>query len=456
MLKYAAIRCALLLPSLCIIAVLAFALSQAIPGDQAEALMIQQGISPDSKRAEAEYLRNYKSLGLENPIFYFSVSPQYYPTNIHSIISREERQLTRELLKSHFSFQKISAYLSARNLLVDSLPTLSESAGTELLKKSVFYAVHPDSLRLLQQQIRTKFTHSRITSPVADAISDMLEHRQNVYYPVLHWHGTSCRFHLWISHLARGDAGSSLRDGLPVHEKVGKAFVWTLFLAFTSLFVSLCISVPSGVLAGYYHRKAWDKVSHIVWMILYSMPVFWLASLLIVYFTSDQYGSWLHIFPLPGDWYIASGESFLTTMSNYAGQMILPVLCLVANDIAVLSRMIRNNTIAVKSKLYFLTALASGQSDRVLMQYTIFPQVLLPILTTMAARLPSALAGALIVEVIFGIPGMGRLMYQSITGADWPVVLGILMVMSLISMLVMLLTDLLNAFVNPKIRKALT
>jgi len=122
-LKYAAIRCALIVPSLCLIAILAFILSQAIPGDQAEVMMLQQGISPDSKRAEAEYIRNYKRLRLDLPIFYFSVTPQFYPENIHANPSRDERRLTSELLRVHFPILYISAYVAERKKVSDSLQT---------------------------------------------------------------------------------------------------------------------------------------------------------------------------------------------------------------------------------------------------------------------------------------------------------------------------------------------
>lgn len=136
--------------------------------------------------------------------------------------------------------------------------------------------------------------------------------------------------------------------------------------------------------------------------------------------------------------------------------MILPVLCLVANDLALLSRIVRNQASSVKEKYFILTAIASGQSDKTIMMNHILPHVMYPMITVLAGRLPSSLAGALIVEVIFGIPGMGRLLHQSISGADWQVVFGILLLISVVSIIAMLLADLLQAWLNPKLQTTLS
>ena len=187
-------------------------------------------------------------------------------------------------------------------------------------------------------------------------------------------------------------------------------------------------------------------------MIIYAIPVFWLASLLIIYFTSDRYGAWMNIFPSPGLWYIPEGQSMWTTFSMYGSQLILPIICMVANDIALLSTMVRNNVAAEKSKLYVLMAYAKGLSQQQVLTKHILPNVLLPLITIAGSRLAAGLAGALIIEVIFNIPGMGRLMYDSIFAADWNVVFGILVVLSLLTILILLITDVLYAIADPRIK----
>ena len=133
--------------------------------------------------------------------------------------------------------------------------------------------------------------------------------------------------------------------------------------------------------------------------------------------------------------------------------MVLPIICMVANDIAQISTIIRNNTAEQKSKTYILMARAKGLTDRSILSKHILPNILLPLITIAGGRLASGLSGALIIEVIFNIPGMGRLMYDSILGSDWNVVFGILIVLSVVTILFLTITDILYAWANPKIQQ---
>lgn len=453
MLSFVLKRLLLIIPSLLVVVFLAFLLGEAAPGDAAEAMLSLQGISSDSRNAKDEYVRNYKQLGLDKPGFYFSVTPNYYPENLNHIAEKQDRQLITALLNQRIPFSTISDYMTEREGCIATLNNTHSTDADNLMLRRLLLASHPDTLKKLQQQLKTQAV--TICQNTASKIDLMLKKQQAWFYPVFHWHGLSNRFHHRLQHLFRGDMGTSLRDGLPVFQKIAKAFSWTLVLAVGNLFFSFLIAVPSGLLAGFYHKSLWVPLSNVLWLILYSMPVFWLASLLIIYCTTDAFSPWLHWFALPGAWYIPPGESFFESLSRVAGQLVLPIICLMANDIAFLARLVRNQTFSVKSKPFFLTALASGQTDFTLIRYHILPLVLTPVITQLAGRIPSTLAGALLVEVIFGIPGMGRLIFQSIEGADWPVVSGIVVIISLLTMISMLLADILYTLSNPKVRASL-
>ena len=159
----------------------------------------------------------------------------------------------------------------------------------------------------------------------------------------------------------------------------------------------------------------------------------------------------MDIFPAPGNWFFADHLSFFQTVANYSGQLILPVLCLAANDIAQLSRVVRNNVINQKSALYVKFALSKGLNSTQTLFRHILPNVMIPLITIIGARIPAGLSGALVIEVIFNIPGMGRLMFDSIFSADWNVVFGILIIISFFTITFMLITDLLYAIANPRI-----
>jgi len=134
--------------------------------------------------------------------------------------------------------------------------------------------------------------------------------------------------------------------------------------------------------------------------------------------------------------------------------LVLPIICLVANDIAYLSRLTRNNIIFQQMKGFVTMAKAKGLDDRKILTRHILPNALIPIITIIAGSIPAGLSGSLIIEVIFNIPGMGRLMFDSIYSSDWNVVFGILIIISIFTIIFLLLADLLYGWLNPKIKLA--
>jgi peptide/nickel transport system permease protein len=443
--------------------IVAFFLSKMVPGDAAESLMHLHGVQAESNNAKIEYERNYTLLGLDKPIFYFTILPNFYPDNINSIISATDRELIDGLLKQKLPYHAIHEYMDAKTQSIKIIQAWNQNgsfSSQEEVKKmisDVAFASEANQIKHIWTKIKKVIPDSVITKCNAFQSAEILaKSKINWYYPTLRWHGIDNQFHQWASGLLRGDLGISIKDGGKVSKKILSALQWTFLLSVINLILSSLIAIPSGMIAGFNVGSWYDKISGFIWLLLYSIPVFWLASLLIVYCTSGKYGTWLNIFPVPGLWYIPEGQNIWTTISQYSHQLVLPIICLVANDIAQLSRIVRNNVIEQKSKMYVLMAKAKGVGDFGLLTQHIFPNILIPLITVLGGKLPSGLAGALIIEVIFNIPGMGRLMYNSIFSADWNVVFGILIMVSIITMLAMLITDLLYAYVNPKIKSGLS
>lgn len=453
----------LLLPTIFLVMVVAFFLSKSVPGDAADAMLALHGVNLESPSAKVEYERYYKSLNLDKPVFYFSIIPHFYPDNIHSIVSSTERQQVEALLKQKLPFVNAQNYIREKNksslTIIEQIKNLDSAKQEDiksLLSKANF-ETDIDKIPTHWMSIKKNLPDSTVQNVDIFAISEKLTSSVvNFYYPVLRWHGFTNQFHVWIVKVLHFDLGISIKDGRLVAQKILSAFKWTLLLSLINVFFSTLIAIPSGVLAGYKPGSWMDKFLGVFWLLLYSIPVFWLASMLIVYCTSSRYGVWLDIFPVPGLWYIPDGQSMWSTIVQYSHQLILPVICLVANDIAQLSRIVRNNVIEQKYKMYVLMAKAKGVSDLKLLTNHIVPNVMIPLITVIGGKLPAGLSGALIIEVIFNIPGMGRLMYNSIFHADWNVVFGILIVVSLATMLVMLISDILYAYANPKIKTGMS
>lgn len=447
-------RIFLIIPTLLLIALTAFFLSKLVPGDPADSMMTLQGITSDNPREKQEYAKLYKDLHLDIPIFYCSLLPNFYPDNINKIIDRDERNLAKALLKQKVPFRAIQSYLKSRDIFlsVSTQDSLAKSLWSEW-KNPIRFESDLNILAAISTTLQLTDTQLQfVVNQLIASIQNMKSAQVHIYYPTWRWQGTQNQFHQWLVQIFEGNFGISTKDGRAVLPKIGTAIQWTLLLSIISLLISLIISVPLGLYTGLKQGTRFDKVNQVIWLIFYAMPVFWLASLLIIYCTSDRYGSWLNIFQIPGLWYIPKGQSTITAFLNYSHQLILPILCMVANDIAPFSTLVRNNVIEQKSKPYILMAYAKGLKPNKILFNHILPNVMLPLITIIGGRLASAMSGALIIEVIFNIPGMGRLMYDSIYAGDWNVVFGILLVLGAITMIVLTITDILYAWYDPRVR----
>ncbi|MBK9737677.1 MAG: ABC transporter permease [Saprospiraceae bacterium] len=450
MAKYALKRILLIIPTILLVMILAFFLSKAVPGDQAESLLTLQGITPENPNGAIEYKRNYYRLFLDKPNFYFSVLPDFYPENINNIARSAIRNQVRALLSHKLSFQRIEAFIEARDAFIINMHDSVKNEYVSRLKFTTDTIEMKNTISMIKNFTPTE--NNILFDKMNKAFESLLSSRSNIYYPVFHWHGSENQFHKWATQIASGNLGISLKDGVPAGSKIKTAMRWTILLLVLNLIFTCLIAIPIGLYSGYYPKGTFDTISSFFWLMIYSIPVFWLASLLIIYFTSDRYGSWMNIFPPTGSWIIEEGTSFFSQTLQFSGKLVLPLICLVANDISYLSRLTRNNVINQKKSLYTTMARAKGLSDKKVLYKHIFPNVLIPLVTIIAGSIPAGLSGSLIIEVIFNIPGMGRLMYDSIYASDWTVVFGVLIIISISTILFLLLSDMLYAYLHPKIR----
>jgi len=440
-----------MVPTLLLVILTAFVISRIVPGDIAQSVLSMQGINPESSSYPTEYMRAYTSLGLDKPNFYFSVVPDYYPENLNAIISQDTRSYIKTLLRQKYSYNEIKNFLDAKEALIKELDTVKVE---KVVQFKTALASHTGWDDLESTALPTPEDPVLARNPQWNKYSEswqiLKDSRAGFYMPKFVWHGTQNQFHSWVKGIYSGNLGHSIKDGRAVSFKIRQALGWTLILVFFNMTISVLISLPAGLAAGYYNGGRFDRWSGILWLALYSVPVFWLASLLVTFFTQGSGDEWYRIFPVPGTWH--TEDNIFGFLLENGSQLILPVICLVANDIAQLSRLVRDNVINQKSKLYILMVRAKGLDDYQVMKKHILPNALIPLITAIGGKIPSSLSGALIVEVIFNIPGMGRLMFDSIRATDWNVVFGIIIIISVFTIFFMLLTDVIYAYVNPKIQ----
>ncbi len=465
MLRHIVIRSVMIIPTLLIVSILAFALSISTPGDEISQALALEGVSlKDDRVSVANYYKQYeqkvKQLGKDKPIFYVTIQPSHYPLHKEwSDVNTYNRDNIKLLIQANISLESAKKYIAGirifENKYFDFKDELSLSFKRDW-KQSISQLRKPEQLGPIRKQLIYLANEYQDTPQIDDITELLLQipadgiHR-NWHLPALHWHGLDNQYHAWISAFIIGNYGTSMLDAKPVYTKIWTAIKWTALLILMSLIFSLVISIPLATLSAYYANSPLDRWISAISLAIYSVPVFWMATLLIVYFTTDTYSKWLDIFPSPASFYSESETGVFGLLAKYFGRLILPVICISLKDIAYLTRVIRADLIKESAKEYATTLKAKGVNKWGTMWKHILPNSMISTVTIIISGIPLALAGTLIIEVIFNIPGMGRLMYSSITQSDWNVVYAILMLISLVTVIFFLIGDILYALLNPRI-----
>ena len=242
------------------------------------------------------------------------------------------------------------------------------------------------------------------------------------------------QYFTWLGNVAQGDFGRSVvRTGEPVHEMVLEAAWPTMQLNVLALFVSTLVAVPAGVMAAMRRYSLLDSATMAWASAGIALPNFWIGLMLIILFAQQ-----LSLLPPYGS---GSWKHF-----------ILPVVVLAINEIALLTRLMRGATLEVMNQDFVTTARAKGLAERLVLVRHIVRNSLLPAITVIGLRVAFLLSGTIVVETIFAWPGIGRLFYDSILRLDYQVVQAIVVLFTVLVILANILTDLLYALVDPRIR----
>lgn len=247
----------------------------------------------------------------------------------------------------------------------------------------------------------------------------------------------------WITHIARGDWGHSLRNELPILPLVLARLPLTYELAFLALVIALAIGVPAGIIAGLKSDTLIDGLVRLAALMGLAVPHFLLATLLILIFS--RYLGWLPPVGFVG--------AFVDPARNLQG-LILPAVALSMGVAADVMRMLRASIVEVYHEDYIRTARSKGVGERHVAVRHALRNALIAVVTLVAIRVGYLLAGAVIVEEIFSLPGMGRLLLNAVLQRDYPVVQACVMVVATTFVLVNLFADILYAYLDPRIRYA--
>jgi peptide/nickel transport system permease protein len=253
----------------------------------------------------------------------------------------------------------------------------------------------------------------------------------------------------WLTRLARLDFGRSfLPDGKPVLTKIGERLPVTLMLNIVEMLIILAVAVPIGVMSAVRQGSNFDKVTTLFVFIGFATPDFWLALLLMSLFGAQL--GWLPISGLRSlNWEYLS---FWQQQFDFVSHLALPIAVATFGGLAGFSRYMRQSMLEVVRQDYVQTARAKGLSEQVVIGKHALRNALLPVVTILGLSLPGLIGGSVIIESIFAIPGMGQLMVQSIYARDYPVVMGNLVVVAVLTLFANLFADIAYGLVDPRIR----
>ncbi|MEO6189167.1 MAG: ABC transporter permease [Saprospiraceae bacterium] len=301
--------------------------------------------------------------------------------------------------------------------------------------------LYSDSLQIIKKPFKPifywsvlpRFTKEEKLDPSSLPLSGIL--------PVFKWNGIHNVYHEWLT-----QTSYSLRDSKDVSAKVFEAIQWTLVIQIPALILIFILGI---YLAEWSVKSKNNNAGIRVTKILtafHSVPVFWLASLLLIFFTGQGF---LHIFPssfVSAD--VVSPFEFWTTKIHY---IILPLIAIVLPALAVIYNLARNNILSNMEKPFWKRTMSSGLSQNEAIKQEARPLAMIPLIAWIASAIPFLISGSIIIENIFSIPGTGRLLFQSIGFRDWPVVHALFMLASFLTILGIQIAELVQLKLDPRL-----
>jgi peptide/nickel transport system permease protein len=246
----------------------------------------------------------------------------------------------------------------------------------------------------------------------------------------------------WFGNIARGDLGGSIATGETVVQIIMTGLPKTLSLASLSFLIAVAIAVPAGIVAALRRNTPFDTIASVIAFIGVSMPSFWLGILLIL------------VFAVQLRWLPAIGYAELTEdgFVEWLRRLILPSIAIGAGYSAILMRFVRAGLLEVLGSDYVRTARAKGVREGAVVLRHALRNALIPVVTVIGIQLALLLSGTVVVETVFSIRGIGRILVGAIFDRDYPIVQGVILLIAAIFVLANLIVDILYTVIDPRIR----
>jgi len=278
------------------------------------------------------------------------------------------------------------------------------------------------------------------------------------YIPKIIWYGYHNQYHQWLfggansKGIIRGDFGISYIKKEPVISIIKDKLIWSVFFSVVSIILAYMISIPIGIKFAEKPNSKSSKITQVTLFLLYSMPSFFVGILLLILFANPDV---ISIFPPSGIKPIegyADGASIFSKFIDSFPYMILPMICYTYSSLAFISKLTATSIHEQLGLDYIKTARAKGLSEKKIIYKHALKNSALPLITVFSSVFPSIVGGSVIIESIFTIPGMGLETVKAIISQDYPIVIAVITLSSVLTIFSYLLADILYAWVDPRIR----
>jgi peptide/nickel transport system permease protein len=490
MMKYILQRLLLFIPTLFVVSLLAFYISVKSPGDPVEILTGsggQQGGASNQSVSEAMKDSVRARLGLDKPLFYFSLTTQSACDTLYRIPSKKHRASLEKLSHRYGNWTAVSAWyhslqdfaqflalqnpdsLYARSM-VKKDTAMVESISLNALNETMIQATNmvltlmestdPQVMEMKLDSLPKLFAGIPVLQEGTKHVAllqqkykdlDLQASPMNTWIPAIHVYGFDNQYHRWLMALLQGDFGISYYDKKPIAEKIWEKFFISFKLIFFSVLLAYLISIPIGVMSARRKGSMLERSTSLVLFMLYSLPSFFVGMLLLMVFANPDMLVW---FPESGymdPMHYDPNWNFLRRWSAEMPYMVLPLITYTYSSIAFISRIMRTGMLENLSSDFIRTARAKGLPERTVIWKHAFRNSLLPVITIFVNIFPMAIGGSVIIETIFTYPGMGLASYEAIQNYDYPAIVAIFTLSGFLTMVGYLVADILYAIVDPRI-----
>lgn len=409
-----------------------FILSKSVPGDPLDRILgtsAEQKLITNSENWNEEISHYRKMYGLDLPVFYLGVRMNY-PDFIEGISSEKIQEHLKSIYAKTGNEPGLEAYAQFLNMCIERIRQEKNTSIQNQLLNRWIKTLEQDDLEITFREVQI------LADQLNLGLSQDFFHRQwKLFTPKIEWHGIDNQYHNWWTRYITGQWGKSQIDGTLIYERITQAFKWTLGINFTALALGFSMAILTGL---YFHES---KVLQWFALALFAAPIYWISTLFVQWFTRGGIMPVFSSVVIPIDQLDIAG-----VLKHYT----LPTLSIVLGVWAFLHQQLSSKINDLKDKEFVLAAQFRGIKPQIIKWLYLLPNASYPLITSLTIILPALAMGAVAIELIFDIPGIGKLLYLSLIKQDWNMVFPLVFLNVILIVLVNGLAEWTYRWIDPR------